>query len=275
MAYFTLSSESVRFLFSGPYRLRSYYKKILSGHKRKESTIHFCSILIGLLFGLLSANTLFYEISKDLAEFFDVKFLQIIVNIIWSITLGMVLSSICYGISKCGVDMYNVKKYGVNNSQLAPLNEIEITNIHNNCVEELTIDKNGIIQLHETICTFIKESISKEDKRKLKTAHWLFRKGSISDACKFHTLFADAVVNNMINTPLSRDFIKKRTNIAYLTNHLQQGISCGNIENYINNMSEKLESLIEDLTLLKDKIQMGTKGFISRNSSKDNIDENI
>lgn len=161
---------------------------------------------------------------------------------------------------------------------MSPLKDIEIDNIYNNCISELNINKNGIKQLHETICTFIKSNKSKEEKRKLKSAHWLFRKGSISDACKTHTLFADAVVNNMEDTELSRDFIKKRTDISFLVNHLENGIACGSVENYINNISDKLENIIQDLSLLKTKLNMSTKG-ISRNTSKEeeikNLDNNV
>lgn len=263
MPFFTISSETVKFLFSGPYRLRNYYKKILLGHKRYESIFHFTNITIGLIFGLISSNTLFYNVSLDIASLFNIDFLKILSHIIWAITLGIIMSSIFYFFSKFIVDMINLKKYGVTNSQLAPLTNIEIDIIYDNCVSELNIKKEKIISLHETISMFIKSNKSKEEKRKLKSAHWLFRKGSISDACKTHTLFVDAVVNNMEDTELSREFIKKKTDISFLVNNLSHAPD----DNYLSNISVKLQSVIEDLSILKSRLDM--KLGLPRNTSKE------
>lgn len=176
------------------------------------------------------------------------------------------MSSLFYGISKIIIDIYNIKKFGVANSQFAPLSENEITLIILNCKEDLNIDENGIKSLHDTIIGFIKSENYKIEKQKLKSAHWLFRKGSISNSCKVHPLISEALSNFMIDTQISRNFIKKNINISYIMKHLDEGIPCNTLEERITNITQIIEKAMSELILLKNLLDMGKNGNTDDNS---------
>lgn len=263
---FTLSSESIKFLFSGPSRLPGYYKKISRGHKKNESILHFSGIIFGCIFGLILSSTYFYTYSSQLAKTFNLDSIQILVDIFFVLTASTFTSSIFFGITKGMVDVYNIRKFGVSNSQFAPLTPNEINKILQDCDNKLNIDIEGIKQLHESICVFIKAQSYKIERQKLKVAHNYFKNGSITNACKSHPLIVDALSSAMSDTLLSRNFIRNSSNITYLTQHLEKGIPCNNIEDRINSMTKSVENLLSELILLKDILDMSSKGKCDYNT---------
>ena len=274
----TISTDCLKFLVSGPNRLISYYKKIKQNHKRKESILHFLFILFGLISGILLAPTVIIDLPLYIIKIFGLEKIKILVIIGFTISTGVIFSSILYGISKTIVDIYNINKYGFSNSQYAPLTKEEIDNIYNNSLEYITISKDGIESLHSTICTFIKAQNYKIEKQRLKSAHWLFRRGSISNACKSHPLISDAVAASMNDTITSRDFIRRNTNIAHLTSHIENGIPCNTIEDRVFNITNIVKKVMSELIILQSMLDMGTEGIInipiiSRRISSENITE--
>lgn len=260
---FSINSESIQWLFCGPKNLPKYYKKIKQGHKRSESIVHFINIMFGLFIGIILGPTLLSFIPEYFIKSLGFEKIHIVIMILFTITSGTIISSIFYGISKGSVDIYNIRKYGVSNSQLAPLLDKEIELILQNSIEILNINRIGVISLHETICDFITHQNYKIEKQKLKSAHLLFRHGSISNACKMHPLIAEAVSSAMDDTNLSREFIKRNTNITHLIKHLDDGIACNTIEERVKNITITVEKAMSDLILLSSLLRNGMEGIPS------------
>lgn len=260
---FSLSSESLKFLFCGPKMIHVYYRKIRRDHKRTESMIHLVNIIFGLIMGLILGSTVLIDIPIYITKKFHFQNIQVLIIIGFIVTSSIILSSITYGISKGIIDVYNIRKYGVSNSQLAPLTDKEINHILLNCRNQIIITREGIMSLHGTLCRFIQAEPYKLERQKIKSAHWIFRRGSLIDACKSHPRVAEALSSCMTDTPISRDFIRRNLPIAHLMDHIEDGIRCDTINDRVHNIIDELKRITSEAILLQNMLEMGTEGISS------------
>ena len=282
----SVSTETLKFLFSGPRRFVSYIKKIKNNHKRKESILHLSSISFGFILGVIFSYTLLNDLPEWFQHRFNLESFEIIIELMFSISVGTVISSLCYGITKVGADFHNLYYYNVSNSQYRALDQKEIDMIIDNCKEELTLDKDGVVKLHNSIIECINSQVYKINKQMIKNAHWQFRKGNISLASKLNTVFCQEVTKVMIDCDKSRKFIKDRIDISYIRTHLLNNGKIDTFEECLKNVIESTEKNLSDLMLLKNLCQMGNQGVIdndfsigittrSRNTSQNSIPEYI
>lgn len=277
MPNITLSGDNFKFFFVGPSKLPSYIKKIKRNQKRGESSIHASTIILGFILGLVLGYTLLRHFAVDFARRFNLRDVQIIVNLLFATAVATFMSSSAYYLSKASVDLYNLKKYKVSNSQFKPLSESEIKLIVKNSEHELNVTDQAVSQLHESLVIFIQSQNYPHERQRLKQAHWEFRKGNLSKATKTHPLVLDALQSVMTDTLLSRTFVKQRTNIAYISESLEHGEEINSIQDRISNCISTVERLLTDLVLLRDVLGMASNGIavhdhipltrISRNSS--------
>lgn len=277
MPNLTLSGENFKFFFIGPSKLPSYIKKIKRNQKRGESSIHASTIILGFILGFILGYTILQHYAIYFAKRFNLKEIQTIINVLFATAVATFISSGAYCLSKGLIDIYNLKRYKVSNSQFKPLTDAEIQLIIKNSINELNVTVNGVNQLHESLVIFIQSQNYPHERQKLKQAHWEFRKGNLSKATKIHPLVLDALQSVMTDTTLSRNFVRQRTNIAYISESLEHGEEINSMQDRISNCILTVERLLTDLVLLRDALGMASNGIavhdhvpltrISRNSS--------
>jgi len=262
MYNFTFSSDSFKVFTVGPLKIKPLINKIRRNYKRQESFISLISIFIGLIVGLITTPLLLYDMIKFIVKNFNLTSIEIVVAIVFIIFMSSSFSSFMYFISKWSIDLFNIHKYGHSNYQYSPLLDLEITHILDNSTEQITISREGIKTFHETICTFIIEETHIIERQKLKSSHWVFRKGNLIIACKSNPLLAETLATCMTETDRSKEFIKRNINISYLTKHLIEGSNVTNTENRIENLMSGIENVMSELVILQNQLKMFKDGKI-------------
>jgi len=262
MYNFTFSTDGFKIFTIGPLKIKPLIAKIRRNYKRQESFISLIFIFIGLITGIIVTPLLLYDVIKFLVKNFNLTSIEIVVAIVFVLFMSSSFASFMYFISKWSIDLYNIKKYGHSNYQYSPLLENEIIIILNNSSEHVNISRGGIKTFHETICTFIKEETHIIERQKLKSAHWIFRKGNLIAACKSNPLLAEALATCMTETDISKEFIKRNINISYLTKHLTEGSNINDTENRIENLMSGIENVMSELVVLQTQLKMFRDGKI-------------
>ena len=266
MYNFSFSSDSFKIFTIGPTKIKPLINKIRRNYKRQESFILLAAIFFGLMVGIIISPLLLYDIVKFIVKNFNLTSIEVVVAVVFVIFMSSSFSSIMYFIFKWGIDLYNIHYYGHSNYQYSPLLDKEIESITVNATEQINISVIGIKKFHETICNFIKEESHTIERQKLKSAHWIFRKGNLIIAANSHSLLMEVLASCVTQTDISKEYIKRNINLSYLTKHLSQGIDINETETRIENLMSGIENIMADLVILQNHLKMFKEGKIETNS---------